>query len=112
DIGMPQECLNTPQVGAAFDQVRRKCVPQDMRRELCRIYTGFDGELLQHLMTTPPRKMSRRSSGTKQVFPRGRPDGPWQKSLANRNVLSDGLPGRLIERRHAFFATLSLDQEE
>ena len=51
DIRMPQQSLYASEIGAAFDEMRRKGMAEHMRRKFFRIDIGLECERLKQLMT-------------------------------------------------------------
>ena len=62
DVGVSQQSLHRAQIGAAFDEMGRKSVPQDVRAHARRVHAGLRRRRLQHLRNTPTRELSIRSA--------------------------------------------------
>src|SRR3546814_7692641 len=67
DVGVAEHQLQRAQIGAAFEQVRRKGVAQHMRADRGRVDPGARGELAQHLEQSHARDMRRSEEHTSEL---------------------------------------------
>src|SRR5690348_12530940 len=67
-VGMPEQRLHTPEVGAALDKMGREGMPQDMGRQPFGVYSCSQSELFQQLMTAPTREVALRATRREEIL--------------------------------------------
>src|SRR5438045_6230236 len=110
DVGMAEHSLHAAQIGAAFDQMRRKSVAQDVRRKLGGIETSLQRNLLQHLMTAAPREMAFCAARRKQIFVLAR--AARKQFVPHLQVIANRGTRRRVQRYQPLLLSLALHQQQ
>jgi len=107
EVGVPQHLLDGPEIRAAFEQVRRERVAQQMGVHTARLEAGSIGELAED-----EERACSRQRATSRIEKELRSIAAVEMGPTEREVATNGLGGGPAQRYEPFLRALSDDTHD